>query len=260
MKKIISQTTLSLILITTQFSAFAGRVIKDTPVVQTFMNTDCELNDSCDLKKFELEVYDYKVLFSSEETPSYGTSAKFSYETDKVESLENYAFVQFIRGCVYTTEVDESGVEQKYFSSTREFFGEYEDFIHMDWVIDSVDTDAMYNNGDPGMVRHGFYKYDNDKGKKVYYVQKKPAKPVLYATDLPSGAYFKPQFQRANNNIFEFKVCIYKTEDIPQQTVPNDLNFATPIHCFNWESKNIYDRSQGKFVKTGDINKLCQKN
>ena len=60
-----------------------------------FLNQNCEETRACDLKSVFITVEQYKVFIDDSWT--YGTSMTAEYETSALESLEKYAFVNFIR-------------------------------------------------------------------------------------------------------------------------------------------------------------------
>src|SRR5439155_11991670 len=43
------------------------------------------------------------------------------------------------------------------------------------------------------------------------------------------------------------KTCIYKASDVPAETRRDDIDFAKPITCFEWQSVYVYDFDKGAF-------------
>lgn len=230
-------------------------VIREKPLVQKFNNSNCGQTSSCDLVEFKLETNEYKVIFSGS-APAFGTDIKMSYRTKKVSQLEDFAIVQFIKGCKFNSYKKPDGKVERYFGITRDFFGDRERFQHKEWVIDSIDKDPMYNNFD-GSSRHGAYR-SKIQGKDVYFFQKKPVEPELFVTDLPGTASMESPDDIATNTSLIFKSCIFKTRDIPLETIFNDLSFAEPIKCFEWSSSYIYNHDLNKFESKKEIHSFCE--
>lgn len=237
------------------FSAQAG-VIKETPLIQVFKNNECQ-TANCDLQEFKLHTYNYKVTFA--DGTSFGTGAYMSYKTNDVSTLEDYAVVQFIKGCVFDSRVLPSGEIQKELAVSREFFGKVVRFKHPEWVIDSLDVDPMYNNG-PAGHRHGTYRWNivansYDKKTEIKYYNQRPTDPSLYVSDFPSTAF---SFDGGARNVsLKFKTCIYPTSDLPLVSGPNDLNPESAVHCFEWKSSNIYNHSKNKYESNEEIDSFC---
>ena len=66
-----------------------------------FLNLNCEETQTCDLKGAFVTVEQYKVFI--EDSWTYGTGMVAGYETSNLEFLEKYAFVNFIRGCIFNS-------------------------------------------------------------------------------------------------------------------------------------------------------------
>lgn len=235
-------------------STFAYSQVKQKPLIQIFKNSECEINETCDLKEFKLQTYDYSVQYP--DGKSFGTGAYISYKTDKVDQLEKYAVVQFIRGCSYYSDDDPN---KDLVQIKREFFGEISPFHHPDWVIDSVDKDPIYNSLSTGN-RHRAYRWNTVPGStnnatEAYYSEGIPSNPELYVRDLPGTAFYLNG--RAKNLSLNFKVCLYKTADVPLETKQDDLSFANPIHCFDWDSSFVYNHKLKKMERSKKLNPIC---
>src|SRR3989344_5249892 len=72
-------------------------------VTEVFNNTNCFTTATCDLEKIEYLVEDYSVELL--EGSNYGTRFAAKYTTSSVENLENYVFVQAIKGCVFNSQI-----------------------------------------------------------------------------------------------------------------------------------------------------------
>jgi hypothetical protein len=226
-----------------------GHVHMLSETKQVFLNPDCRSTDTCDLKRFTLTTLGYEVWFSDDpEYPTYGNGVVMEYETDSVDALEKYAIVQFKRGCVFYSSKNSQGKIHRSVSDTVASFGESTSFCFPQWVIDSQDTDPVYNS-DPEYGRFYLLRWNKpgsyDHRTHKYYGASKPKKPVVYMTDYPAGAFVTGTGVR--NVALEFKTCIYKAGDVPAETRRYNVNFAKPINCFEWQSIYVYDFNQRMF-------------
>jgi hypothetical protein len=226
-----------------------GHVHTLSKTEQVFLNPDCRSTDTCDLKRFTLTTSVYEVWFSDDPNyPTYGNGVIMEYETDSVDALEKYAIVQFIKGCVFDSSKNGEGEINRDVSYTVPSFGEDIPYCFPEWVIDSQDTDPAYNS-DPEYGRFyllrwnkpGSYEYLNHK----YYGAEKPTIPVVYMADYPAGALVTGT--GVKNAALEFNTCIYKASDVPAETRREDIYFANPITCFEWQNVYVYDFDKRKF-------------
>ncbi len=254
------KNTIFLLLFIGHFACFPiyGAVYKTVQSDQLFSNTACTLTDSCDLKSFRLYVEDATITSLSFGT-NYATSAFMSYQTAAPEQLENYAVVQFIRGCQFDSE-DSGKISLSY---SREFFGQMVNYKHPTWVIDSVDLDPMYNSDvRPNTNRHGLYRWNTIPGSfakesEKFYLEQTPALPLLYVKYRPGSAFYDHGFKEAKNLSLQFKICIFKTTDIPLVSTPEGLTWDKAIHCFDWYSSFIYNHQLQKFESPKTVSPIC---
>jgi hypothetical protein len=236
-----------------------GHVEYSKPVVQRFLNSGCQKNDSCGLTEFSVITNEIEIWFSDDEFyPALGTVMTAEYKTDSVNSLEKFVIVQFIRGCViYSVKNFYGNIEKSVSDTLFKFFDKKSvPFCFTDWVIDSVDVDPVYNS-DEDYGRHGLYRWNDVPGSfqaatQHYYGEKKPSNPRLYVTDnvLPRASYKamgEYNLERSVDVSLEFKTCIYRTADVPKETDENNINFAVPIKCFNWKSSYVYNWELKKY-------------
>jgi hypothetical protein len=214
--------------------------------------------------KFTLLVQDYKVTYSSTKY-NIGNRAIAQYETNSLATLEDYAVVQFIRGCQFNTYVEDKKVHFVD-NIARVHFDEVKIFNHRDWVIDSTDKDPMYSNVTKEELpfwksRHGWYfwnKFGNyDEKGEVYYGKEKPKKPYLYVMVYPGTSFIQDGW--AKNISLEYQTCLFRTKDIPEEGVPHNISFAQPIQCFEWRSSFIYDHFTGKIQSPEGIHPHCSR-
>lgn len=221
-------------------------VVREKPVIQSFQGKD-------DLTEFKISSNGYKVIIKK--SISYGTDIKMSFKTKSSADLEKYAIVQFIKGCKFNSYKKPDGSIEKYFGIKRDFFGIKDVFDHPEWVIDSIDTDPMYNNHTKDK-RHAYYRWTKN-GKEVYFFQEKPKANELYVTDLPGTVNMEDPNGIASNISLKFKTCLYKTSDIPLEARPDD-KIPGAIKCFDWASSYIYNHRTKKYESPSEIDSFCK--
>lgn len=226
-----------------------GHVHTLSEIQQVFLNPDCDSTDSCDLKRFTLSTAVNEIWFSDNpKYPTYGNGVIMEYETASVAALETYAIVQFKKGCVFETAKTSEGKIRRIVTDTVASFGEQIPFCFRQWVIDSQDSDPAYNS-DPDYGRFYFLRWNKpgsyDNRTQRYYGAVKPKAPVVYMSDYPAGAFIAGSGIR--NVALEFKTCIYNASDVPSVTRRENLDFAKPIHCFEWQNVYVYDFAKASF-------------
>ncbi len=227
-----------------------------------FINTDCKSNNTCSLKSFKMSITQYQVKFFEKEgtSTSYGTKMTASYETDKNSNLEKYGIAQFIQGCQFMSKI-ENGKVTRYPAIAREFMGKYIRYLHPKMEIDGFVPDPLSWSYDPKLSRHYSYYNKNPSQRDIvhddYYGAKPPTESKLYVQDRPGVASFYADSTRAYNVSLKFKTCIYRSADVPTVVDSKNLNFAQPIHCFDWASSYIYNFELGKFETLPEIDPYC---
>ena len=226
-----------------------GHVHTLSETKQVFLNPDCHATDSCDLKRFTLTKAVNEIWFSDDpDHPTYSNGVIMEYETDAVAALEKYAIVQFKKGCVFETAKTSEGKIRQIITDTVASFGEQVLFCFRQWVIDSQDSDPAYNS-DPDYGRFYFLRWNKpgsyDNRTQKYYGAVKPQAPVVYMSDYPAGAFVTGTGVR--NVALEFKTCIYRASDVPSVSRRENLDFAKPINCFEWQNVYVYDFAKTKF-------------
>lgn len=240
-----------------------SQVFYEEPYKETVIIPDCEVNKSCSLKQYSIQVQDYKILFTGGKV-SFGTRMFAEFETENLETLEDYAIVQTVKGCQFQSKKSVSGVEYLYIY-VRELFDDIVPFIHKTWQIDSVDRDPVYNNTpvefkETWKTRLGLYRWNRvansyHQDTEVLYYKEKPQTPKLYVVDRPGTAFYENGV--AKNISLQFKACLYKASDVPEVGHPDEIGFASPLHCFDWASSFIYDHNRDLFIKSEQIHSAC---
>jgi len=226
-----------------------GHVHTLAETTQVFLNPDCRASDSCDLKRFTLTQAKNEIWFSDNpDHPTHSNGVIMEYETDSIAALEKYAIVQFKKGCVFDTHQNHDGKIERKITDTVASFGEQVPFCFQRWVIDSQDRDPAYNS-DPDYGRFYLLRWNKpgtyDNRTQKYYGEEKPQTPVVYLADYPAGAFISRTSVR--NVALEFNTCIYKAAEVPRETSRNNLNFAKPITCFEWQNVYVYDFAKARF-------------
>ena len=228
---------------------------------QDFVNTDCQHNGTCGLKKFSLVTDTYKVNLPGV-SPTWGTRMLAIYETGDIPQVEDYGIAQFIKGCMYTSELVDGKV-RKEFSIVRQYYGQSVTFRHPAWVIDGVVRDPIdWAYDAPAPFRHYYYQWTPrpdalDLKTAKYFGHAPPQNPVLFVKDEPGVAFLDDGSGVAKNISLHFRTCIYKSKDVPQDVDYDRLDFAVPIHCFEWGSSFVYDHNLRKFQSPPDIDPVC---
>lgn len=253
-----------MLLISHSALAYQRVILEDK--TSTFNNTNCNDNQTCDLTEFSLRYSKVESAFEDDWSDlSYQSMVVINYKTQEISQLPKYGVVQFIRGCVWTSEM-EKGEIVNHFNFSRSFFGSSITFKHPQWVIDSIDADPLYGTWDDLPSRHFAYKWNDtpqlhpllEEVEKHYYGYGLPLTPELYVSDMPQGGRNSSYNSSSKvNSSLEFKTCIYKTEDVPTRLDPKQLDFASPIACFEWASNDIYDYQRQEFTHPQGIHKLC---
>lgn len=190
------------------------------------------------------------------------------YRTKNLEDLEKFVFVQFIKGCVYDTFVEENQVKVRW-STKRTFFGQLHTFVHPQWVIDSIDVDPVFwslENRVPS--RHFALRWGVPDGVYPsrledfpYYGKERPSSPRLFTFDSsqPAGLRWNPwgKIAIATNVSLHHRTCLYKKDDVPNSAQPDDIDFATPIVCMEWDSSHVYDHEKKTMTSPKEISAKC---
>ena len=256
-------------------SVSAQRVFSSTPTIslgtggQTFENTkeECAKNDTCDLKQIFFRKEDYFMPADTAELSDpiiYGTKMIAGYITHDVEQLTNYLFVQFNRGCMWYSHLDEAKQHiVTEFGIVREYLGVRKtQNVFPEWVVDTNDNDPAATSGEVGN-RHFLLQWSEKVPLGIPNVQgnlfgeKRPTIPFGYITDMPGPAVYAPGIGQARNMSLEFKTCLFKTKDVSLVTNGHDVDVTRAVFCINWESKFVYDHKQQKFETPKGIHQEC---
>jgi len=259
------------------FALLSQNVLART-TIWTNDKTECLKNNTCDLKKFSLtSTADYA---SFDGNPMQSTSMSAYWETEKKEDLARYGVVQYIKGCLYSQNLTPTKESPVLFN--RDFFGKTVRFNHKKWAIDSLDEDPLFGSyldsqsemekrAAPEIMkemsrwsRHLAMKTTSTGHGDTYLYQSLPQASKLYVTDSPTssdysvfrnGSYVSSQITIAS---MIFKTCLYKIEDIPERSDPEQFDLSKAITCVEWENNWEYNFKAQKFDdKKREIQDFC---
>ena len=190
---------------------------------------------------------------------SYLTDTRFIVDAASPMMIEDFAVVQWIRGCVFSS--DSNG--GKDLSISRQHFGHIIPFKHEHWQIDSDSTDPVYSS-DPDYGRFALLRWNSDPKNvdaetATFYANKKPLHGVTLVTDLPASAFLGSPTQ-AQNTSLEFRTCLFKTSDLPRETTPDGegVDNSKALWCVEWNHRFVYDFSSHKMRKPPQIDPFCR--
>lgn len=242
---------------------------------QSFVNNEfiCQFNETCDLFNFSLvELKKKVVLPNTPDSEAYFlTDIRAVYQTESVDKIEKYSIVQMIKGCMYESTWD--GVKlEKNLTFNRDHMGKSALFKHKTWQVDNDHEAPIYTGVkfDSGKINPFYLLRWNMNPKSLvadnakFYGREIPPHPIVFAVDMPGPASFRTETYQpgkvaATNVSFEFKTCLFKTEDLPAATDADGANidFTNSIQCFNWNHKYIYDFVAEKFNSPNKIEDIC---
>jgi hypothetical protein len=214
-----------------------------------------------------MRLYVYKYISVKDKLA--GNSMAAEIEVSDKSHLKKYAFVQYLKGCLFET----SNLGEVRMAS-REFFGQKGvPFKHTSWELDSAsDKDPIYWSNDAAG-------YDELRGFEIprnsYYVNSNPAltenygswagkysnlkSNKIYASDFPT-----PSSWDERNGIIiariaslDFKICLHKIEDVPASVENPKTNIGKAIICMDWSSNYGFNFRTKTFSERTTLNAAC---
>ena len=198
----------------------------------------------------------------------HATDTRFVYSTPTLPELEAYGVVQFIRGCVFESQLVNGKVE-KTLSVSRDYFDASGKavksiFQHPHWQIDNDNADPMYSSYE-GASRFRLFFAGNDDPKSLdadnahYYQSKKPSVPKVFVTDLPAAGAYDVLYRTAKNPSLEFQTCIFRLVDLPLTTTPDaaGVDIKKALWCVQWEHKYVWNFASKKIESPKAIDPVC---
>ncbi len=227
----------------------------------------CQTSNSCALKSANITATRQQFIIDG--TPSLVTKMYAQYETASLSSLEQFVFVQFLRGCLFESKLVNGKIVKTIAWTLKDNLGEKVPFHFPEWSVDSVDADPAYYSTEVNGThqRHWLYAWNTEPGsfnKKtlVRYGNQKPTSPQLYIEDMPSTAYYikKPGSAfdgMALNKSISFKTCLFKAIDVPLQSNGRDFNDSRALHCFEWNDISVFNHHKEVFEHPKSIDSFC---
>ncbi len=197
---------------------------------------------------------------------SWMTDTRFAYTAPSPAQVENYAVVQWIRGCLFQSEF-KHGKVLKTLPYVRTHFGNQIVFQHRTWQIDSDTMDAAatsdINDGRFALLRWNTDPQSFDAETANYYAKAKPPHGSVFATNLPSSAFLTQgtglKDGTAQNASLEFLTCLFKAGDVPETTTPSGsgLDQSRALWCVKWDHKFVWDFAAGAMSRPSQIDPVC---
>lgn len=250
-------------------AALAGGSIKELSkrTVDMPKITNCQALGVCDLKSVKLIERKIKVLLPNErpEFASYMTDMTFVVELNKPANIPNYGVVQYLKGCMFESELLPNGTEVRRFTYAHKNFGTYKLIHHADWIVDSDHSDPL-TTAFEGYGRFDLYKWNRNKlnyesDGATWYYNAKPPHGTVFKADLiaNSGLIEGSKNPNARNSSLELQTCIFKIADLPTASDPEGtgIDRSKALWCADWDHKFGYDFARGKVVAETAINPTC---
>lgn len=226
----------------------------------------CAVNDTCDLKKIIFRTEDYVFPINplvEDDMISQGTHLFAGLVTGDVDALMRYSFVQFTLGCMWQSYLNDKNEVETEFGVIREYLGMHTPYLFPEWVVDTSDTDPVYGTNPEFGDRHYLLQHAEtipswipDRQGKLLG-EERPVIPFGYVKDSTGPAFYNPRTKMAQNIALEFRMCVFKTTDVPLVTNGTDLDPKKALKCFEWESKFVFDHFLLEFKKEKNINAEC---
>jgi hypothetical protein len=229
----------------------------------------CKKNDTCELKRAIFRNENYEISRDRSDPFDvwiHSTRILAGMETESVDDLRKYAFVQFIRGCMWYS-LDRGDRIDTQFGVLRDFLGlKKMPFVIPNWAVDTNDTDPIYASDAETGDRHYFLESLDQIPRWIpehagYLLGEKPfTVPFGYVRDYPGPAYYNPKTRQAVNMSLEFEMCIFKTASLPTFTNGVNVDRKKALVCFHWEAQRVFDHKNFTFNRTGKgVNKECSR-
>ncbi len=237
----------------------------------------CDGKADCRVKKVFFSSVDMALHDSHvPKQPMMATHFRAGFETENWKDAQDYGFVQYIRGCTFTSELGKSGGIVRHVAEVYRHYGKPLTFAQPKWTYDATTLDPLYFGPLPQDAnrrggRLSFYQWSPKigifEGKQLRDLasilnlpeaQRAKLSPRLFVIDTPSVSYYSAADKRYNNTALEFKMCLYRLKDIPLE-VKNEEPIPNAIVCFDWDSQFEMDFVKNKFVhKPGSgLNSYC---
>ncbi len=229
--------------------------------------TDCRTRGICDLKSVKLVERKIKVLLADERADfaTYMTDMKFVVDVKKAANITKFGVVQFLKGCMFESELLQDGTERRDFSYVHKHFGSYKLIKHDDFVIDTSHADPLATSFET-YGRFDLYKWNKDPANldaenATWYFDAKPPHGTVFKADLvgTTGLIEGTQNPNARNSSLELETCIFKISDLPVTTdeTSKGVDKSKAVWCAAWDHKFRYDFAKMNVVQDKTIDPFC---
>ena len=240
---------------------------------KTFRASACPPKVSCSedptlpaaLKEFGFRVKNWQLPAANRNDFEIANTSVYAwYETTDHAHLEDFAFVQYVRGCVYSSEKNKDGTMVIQHNVLHQHFGKHQLFLHPDWVVDSPLLDPLFGSDPKRATRHYFMEWNKapeqfPRSHGSYYGDAVPATPRLFMFNSPTTPAYVSRggaTDVAINHSLKYRTCLYRTRDIPNTSDGSIIPGA--LGCFEWKSSHVYDHTLRKFASPDGIVDACR--
>lgn len=266
------KTIFAVLLATTLLSAYSAEQVSSESK-KIFRSGACAPKISCtedpalpaSLKEFGFRVKNWRLSAGKTDAIEIFNSTVYAwYETADHAHLLDFAFVQYVRGCVYSSEKNTDGTTTVRHSVLHQQFGKHKLFLHPDWVVDSPMADPMFGSDPKRSVRHYFMEWNKEpeqfpRSHGSYYGDVAPVTPRLFMFTSPTTPAYVSRggpTDEAISHSLEYRTCLYRTKDIPNTSDGSIIPGA--LGCFEWKSSHVYDHALRSFVSPDGIVDACR--
>ncbi len=244
----------------------------------------CKERGDCDLKEIVFFEEDDELPANPSDPDDFlGRTTLFmaGIETETVEALTNYVFVQLIRGCMWTSQKNPDGSITNRFNINRRHLGNRTHFVFREWVVDSIHHEPAFSEDGESPDRHFLLQWSDPRPKWIPRGtqniwerggedERTPTIPFGFVTDSPeplakylpmnlAQRVFPDILESATNRSLEFRMCLHRTKDVPATTDGTTKGFGAPIACYEWRSSHVYDHVRGVFTSPTGIHGECRR-
>lgn len=228
---------------------------------------NCGSTDTCDLKNVRLVERKIKVLLPNERADfaMYMTDTRFIVQTTTAKEIPRYGVIQYLRGCMFESEILPDGSERRDFTFVHKQFGAYSLVRHDDWVVDSSHLDPLATSFET-YGRFDLYKWNRDPANldaddATWYFDAKPPHGTVFKSELlgTTGLIEGSKNPSARNSSLELETCIFKISDLPltSDAQGTGIDKSKALWCASWDHKFSYDFATRSVIQDKKIHPFC---
>src|SRR3989344_500400 len=240
------------------------KIFRDSPCIpKASCVSDTRLHEA--LKEFGFRVKNWQLPAVDRNDFEIVNSSVYAwYETADLAHLEDFAFVQYMRGCVYSSKKNKDGAIVIQHNVMHQSFGKHKLFLHPDWIVDSPLSDPLFGSDPKRVTRHYFMEWNKapeqfPRSHGTYYGDVAPTTPRLFMFNSPTTPAYVSRggaTDVAINHSLEYRTCLYRTKDISNTSDGSIIPGA--LGCFEWKSSHVYDHTLRKFASPDGIVDACR--